>query len=251
MNQVITVVIVEDEKASQDYLFRFLQTHFPQIQVVAIADSLVTATEALKRLQPDLVFLDVEIKMGTSFDVLAAVPDLKAEIIFTTAFNTFAIDAFRHHAFDYLLKPLEDKSMIDSVQRCLVRLNQQSASNQIVQLLQTLQSPTIPKRLGVQTLEGIEFVDADDILFAEAKGNYTELRLADGSKLVTSRKLKEVEQALPVTAFFRIHHSYVVNTRYIKKYLRGRGGSVLLTNEMSLPVSVARKDDFLKWLGQE
>ncbi len=250
MNRV-TVIIVEDEKASQEYLRHFLETNYPQVQVIAIEDAVLPAITAIARLKPDVLFLDIEIKMGTGFDVLSALPDLQSEVIFTTAFNEFAIEAFRHHALDYLLKPLEDKLMHEAMQRSLTRLGQKSASRQIVQLLQTLQQPAAPKLFGVQTLEGIEFIDPELILFAEAKGNYTELRLLDGSKMVTSRKLKEVELNLPAAQFFRIHHSYVVNTKYIRKYFKGRGGSVLLVNELSLPVSVARKDEFLKWLGQE
>lgn len=246
------VVIVEDETASQQYLKRLLEKELPDIQLAGIADNVPDATEMIRNYAPDLVFMDIDIKMGTGFDVLSALPGIKSEIIFTTAFNQFAIDAFRYHAVDYLLKPLEDQRVLEAVSHCRMRIEQKNSSQQIAQLLQHFQQPVLHKqRIGIHTIDGIEFVDVDDILFAEAKGNYTELKLKAGTKIIASKKLKEMEQHLTDPVFFRIHHSYIVNSRYIKRYYKGRGGYVILTDETSLPVSSARKDDFLKRFGQE
>ncbi len=133
----INAIIVEDELMSQQYLKNFLQRHFSTINVVAIIDNLPDAVDALKLHVPDIVFLDIEIKLGTGFDVLAAIPDIKSEIIFTTAFNHFAIEAFKYHAIDYLLKPLEDKRVFESVSHCIKRLEQKNSGQVAVSSVST------------------------------------------------------------------------------------------------------------------
>lgn len=245
-------IIVEDEIASQEYLHHFLSDHFPAITIAAVADNVPEAVAAITAHAPDLVFLDVDIKMGTGFDVLAALPAIKPEIIFTTAFNQFAIDAFQYHAVDYLLKPLDDKRTLKAVQHCISRVQEKNSNQHLTQLLQHLHQPAQQKqRISIYTVEGIEFIDPDEILLAEAKGNYTELKLRSGNKITTSKKLKEIEQQLPTPLFFRVHHSYIIHTHYVKKYFKGRGGYVILSDETTVPVSAARKDDFLKHFGLE
>lgn len=249
--QEIRVVIIEDEIASQQYLRQLLQQYFPGMQLLAVIDNVPEAIDAVKRLQPHIVFLDVEIKMGTGFDVLEALPRISFEVIFTTAFNQFAIDAFRYHAIDYLLKPLDDKRVVEAVSYAREHINQKSSAQQIARLLQHLHQPALTKKISIHTVDGIEFVDPDDILFAEAKGNYTEIRLRTGVKYIVSKKLKEMEQSLSEPVFFRIHYSYIVNAKYVKKYFKGRGGYVTLQDDTVIPVSAARKDDFLRHFGQE
>ena len=240
------VIIVEDEIVSQEYLSDLLVRYFPKVSILAIVDSVSTAVVAIRDLNPDIVFLDIEIKMGSGFDVLAALPEINADIIFTTAFSEFAIDAFKHHAIDYLLKPLKDEQVIKSINHCISKQNKRLEKEPISTLSQQFRQPSFPgQRIGIHTLEGIDFIEADNIIFAEAKGNYVELNLRKESKMTTTRKLKEMEEYLP-SYFFRIHHSYIVNLHCITKYFRGRGGHIVLTNGISLPVSSARKDDFLK-----
>ncbi|XZF14236.1 LytR/AlgR family response regulator transcription factor [Chitinophagaceae bacterium MMS25-I14] len=243
-------IIVEDEITSQQYLIEILEYNFPDIEILAIADNVPEAVEEIIRLRPDIIFMDVNIKKGTGFDVLARLPEITAEIIFTTAFNQFAIDAFRYHAVDYLLKPLIDKQVIEAVKLCRSRIEQQTRNQQIISLLRELKQPGMPQpKIGIPTADGINFFEFNDIVFAEAKGSYTELRLKNGTKITTSKKLKEIEESLTQPVFFRIHNSYVVNIGYIKKYLKGRGGYVVLTDDTSLPVSSTRKDEFLKQFG--
>lgn len=244
------IVIVEDEKASQQYLQNLLERRFPHMTIAAVTDNVPDAAALIRLHLPDIVFLDIEIRMGTAFDVLSRLDNTTAELIFTTAFNQFAIDAFRHHAMDYLLKPLEDEQVADAVKRCERRILERNSVQQLSGLLQYLQKPAQRTRIGIHTVDGIAFIDTNDIVFAAAKGNYTELKLSTGARITASRKLKDMEQQLAAPQFFRIHHSYVVNTHYVKKYVRGRGGYIILTDDSSLPISVARKDDFLKNLGQ-
>jgi two-component system LytT family response regulator len=243
------IVIVEDEQASQAYLQSMLQKHFPDMEIAAITDSVPESVAQIKKHHPQVVFIDVEIKMGNGFDVLEQVKGQSFEVIFTTAFNTFAVEAFRYHAIDYLLKPLDEMHFVEAVGRCVQRLGNQNHGDQIGKLLEQLQ-PTMQKvKLSVPTLDGIEFIPFSDIVYCEAQGNYTDFRLKTGLKITASRKLKDMEESLPQHLFFRIHHSYVVNLQYVKKYQRGRGGYVVLQDGTSIPVSSARKDEFLEWLG--
>jgi two-component system LytT family response regulator len=244
------VIIVEDEVASQEYLSNILLTNFPQLEIVALADNVPDAVSAIDMHQPGIVFLDVEIKLGTGFDVLAQLPKRSFEVVFTTAFNTFALEAFRFHAIDYLLKPLNVSEVIEATERSMLRAKQGSDNTLLDKLLEQLNHPVVQKtKLGIHTLDGIEFVEVPDIVYGEANGNYTDLWMKNGTKITTSRKLKDMEESLPRQMFFRIHHSFIVNLQYVKKYHKGRGGYLVLHDGQSLPVSSAKKDDFIAWLG--
>lgn len=243
-------IIIEDEQASQKYLLNILGQHFPALEIVTVADNVPEAVAAIKQYMPDFVYLDVEIKLGTGFDVLEQTRGLCYETIFTTAFNTFALEAFRYHAVDYLLKPLNDTQIIETTERCVARISNNKKDKRLDELLQYLQRPALEQKpkLGVPTVEGIEFIVVQDIVYGEAKGNYTNLWLQNGTRVTVSRKLKEMEQTLPVHLFFRIHHSYIVNLQYVTKYHKGRGGYLVLYNDISLPVSSVKRDEFLNWL---
>lgn len=244
------VIIIEDEPASQQALSELIRMHHRKPEIVAIADNVPEAVAAIGTLAPDIVFLDIEIRMGTGFDVLARIGQRSFEVIFTTTFNTFAIEAFRHHALDYLLKPLNEALVGEAIDRCYSKIiNHNRDEDNISKLLQQLQlSATQKTKLAIHTIDGIVFVDIADIIYVEAQSNYTDLWLSSGARITSSRKLKEMEDSLPLNFFFRIHHSYLVNLRYVSKYHKGRGGYVVLQNGASLPVSSARKDNFLKWL---
>lgn len=243
------VLIVEDEFASQQYLSKFLQQFFPELKIAGIADNVPDAVRLIREEEPDILFLDIELKMGTGFDVLQQCPDLKAEVIFTTAFNQFAVHAFEYHAVDYLLKPLEDSRLKRSLEFCIERVEQKSSKQQISALLEHIQPGSSRKRLSIHTADGIEFIEAEEILYAMAKGNYTELKLKNGHKVTVTKKLKEIEEKLPASLFFRIHNSYIVQSSCIKKYYKGRGGSIVLNDDTALPVSSARRDELMKHFG--
>lgn len=250
MEPKIKVVIVEDEPASKEYLIDLLTTYFRQIEIVAVEDTVDAAIQAICRYNPGLVFIDVEIKMGTGFDVLAGVEHIDFDTIFTTAFNQFAIDAFQYSAVDYLLKPLDAEKVVKAVQRSIERVSVKRSNDELRQLIQYLKRPVQLQRLPVSTMYGLEFIDIEDILFAEAEGNYCRVKLRSGRDIVITKKIKELEETLPDTLFMRVHNSYLVNTSYIRKYHKGRGGHIILDDESAIPVSPARKDDFLKRFDQ-
>lgn len=250
-NNNITAIIIEDELASQEYITDLLEAKFPEIKVISIEDTVPSAISAIDNYSPDIVFLDVEIKAGTGFDVLAGVKNSACHVIFTTAYNKFAIDAFQYNTVDYLLKPLESEKVIAAIQRCMQKITLRQPGKELVQLLQYLKQPTWQQRLPVGTMYGMEFIDIEEILFVEAEGNYSKLKLRSGRSLMMTKKIKDVTEQLQESLFVRIHNSYLVNTRYIKKYHKGRGGHIILDDGSSLPVSPARKEDFLKIFNQK
>lgn len=251
LNNSLKAIIIEDEQSSQEYLKDLLEAKFPEISVVSIEDTVQPAINTINNCHPDIVFLDVEIKAGTGFDVLAGVKNKAFHVIFTTAYNQFAIDAFQYNTVDYLLKPLESEKVIAAIQRCIEKITLKQPGEEITQLLQYLKRPAMQQRLPVSTMYGIEFIDMEDILFAEAEGNYSKLKLRSGRSIMMTKKIKELAEQLQEPLFVRIHNSYLVNTRYVKKYYKGRGGHIILDDDSSLPVSPARKEDFLKLFNQK
>ncbi len=244
------IIIIEDEVSSQQYLQHVLHAYFPIYEIKAIADSVDQGVNVINEYAPDIVFLDVEIKSGTGFDVLSKVTYRDFHVIFTTAFSSFAVQAFRLNAIDYLLKPLNEAQIIEAVDRCIRKSAEHERGALIDNLLNNLRNTAGQKtRLIVHDVEGLDFIELSDIAYLEAKGNYTEFRLKNGAKVTTTKKLGELEDSLPKQYFFRTHHSYMVNIRYIKRYYKGRGGYVLLTDDTSIPVSSAKKYDFIHWLG--
>ncbi|WP_160716383.1 LytR/AlgR family response regulator transcription factor [Chitinophaga solisilvae] len=242
------VIIVEDEPAGQQFLARILKENFPELKLMCIADNVPDAVRLIRECRPDIVYLDVEIKMGSGLDVLAQTEDIAFDVIFTTVFNSFALDAFRYHAIDYLLKPLSKAQVTAATQRFLsgsAAMNREKIAS--LMLLMQQAAAQRPK-ICIPTVEGVELVNVADIVYGSAKGNYTEIWMSNGSKILSGRKIKEVEDELPRHIFFRIHHSYLVNLNYVTRYQKGRGGSVLLYNGYELPVASNRKEDFLTWL---
>lgn len=245
-NPSFTVIIVEDEPASQEYLSDLLSIHFPGLRLLGIEDSVATAVAAIDRHAPDLILLDVAIKSGSGFDVLEQIRYRTPQVIFTTAYDHYALEAFRHHAVDYLLKPLEEEKVIAAISRCQGNMRAQQRSADVQQLLEYLKRPTQQLRLPVSTMYGMEFIDTGDILFVEAEGNYSKLKLKNGKQLLMSKKIKELEEQLPSQNFLRIHHSYLANVYYIRQYFKGRGGHIVLDDGSSLPVSPSRKEDLMR-----
>jgi two-component system LytT family response regulator len=239
------VVIVEDEFAARERVIQLLARHFPQLEIVAAVDSVPAAVTAIRTHLPQLVFLDIEIKMGSGFDVLRQLEDLAFDMVFLTAFDNYAVDGFRYNAVDYLLKPLQKELLIEAVSRYFAR-RQEHAPFLSSNTAGRGSEPQASSRISIATQEGLDFLPMSDILYAEASGSYTKLIMQSGSPVLVTKRISEMEEKLGAEYFLRIHNSYIVNLRYVKKYLRGRGGSLVMFNGDTLPVSLSRKDEFLK-----
>lgn len=247
---MINALIVEDEKNSQDLLKELVEQYCEGVKIVAIAGNVASALEAINTHKPDLVFLDIELPDGDGFQVLEKSPKLSFDVIFTTAYNQYAMRAFKFAATDYLLKPVDIEELQDAVKRVVDKRSQESqegTSEKIEALLQNIRSVNKPfKRIVLPTSNGFTVVDPQEIIRCESDRNYTFIFLTDGRKILVSRTIKEYDEMLRDFNFFRIHQSHLINLNFLKNYTRGRGGYVELKDGTVLDVSARRKSEFLK-----
>lgn len=244
---IIQAIIIDDEAKSRDTLSRMLAKYCPHAHVVGMANSVESGYELILNTRPDLVFLDVEMPPYTGFDLLKKFDDISFEVIFTTAFDKYAINAIKFCALDYLLKPIDIEELILAIDKMRKRNSQQNIDERLVHLLKNVQGNKNNK-IAIPTQEGLEFVASDQIVRCEAQGSYTLLFMKDNKQVLSSRTLKEFESLLISQGFYRIHHTHLINLDYIQKYHKGNGGYVVIKDGISIPVSRRKKDDFLKKL---
>jgi len=243
---MIRTVVIEDEEHSRKMLLAMLHEHCQQINVVAEANSVKTGLSAIAQQMPQLVFLDIELQSETSFEILEKLPEINFELVFTTAFDHYALKAIKFCAIDYLLKPIDLNELRIAVAKAEKRLNREYLNKNLEVLLNNLKSGTQNNhKIALSTLEGLLFVNVSDIIYCESNGPYTKFVFKHADKIVTSKHLKEYEDLLNAYDFFRIHKSYLVNLQEIKKYIRGEGGHLIMSNGVALNVSKQRKEDFL------
>ncbi len=243
MSKSYRVVIIEDESKARDEL-KTLLSDFSELEIVGEADTLSKADEVCKSLRPDLVFCDVMLPGGTSLDWLVSLEKVDFDLIFTTSYQEFAIQAFRLAAVDYLLKPLDRTEVEEAVYRFLERKTDQSIP--VKQLIQNLQLPRERSKMALPTMSGYQFVEIRDIIRCESDNTYTTFFLRGKSKVLVSRTLKEVETILEPFGFFRVHNSHLINLNEVTEYLRGEGGQVKLSDGSVVDVSRRRKEEFLE-----
>lgn len=244
---MLHAVLVDDDDRNLNALAEKLARHCPQVVVVARCNSAEKGIEAIDGLQPDLVFLDIEMPLMNGFRMLEQLHYKSFELIFVTAYDHYAIKAIRYSALDYLVKPVEIEELKAAVARAVRKRPQAKSNPQIELLLEHLLQKT-RQRMAIPTAEGLQFLVMDDILYLEASTNYTNIFL-EGHKYTVSRTLKDFEDLLPAAVFVRIHHSYIVNKHYVEKYIRGEGGQVVLCNGVTLEVSKRRKAEVLQAIG--
>jgi two-component system LytT family response regulator len=237
-------IIVDDEPKSRENLKIILQDFVSNVTVEALCANVDEAVSAINNLKPDIVFLDIEMQQETGFDLLNKVLEVEFEVIFITAYSEHAIRAIKFSAIDYLLKPIDIEELKGAIQR-VIQKREVSTSGRLQILRDHFTAPKEKLQIALPTAHGIIFTGIENILYCEASSNYTILYTADGKEYVASKTLKEYEDLLIDYNFFRIHHSYLVNIGAIKKYVKGDGGQVVLSNNTSLDVSKRRRVDFL------
>jgi two-component system LytT family response regulator len=257
--RMIKTIIVDDEEKSRKLLKNLLTQFCTNVQVLDLADSVSAAYDAIKKQQPDLIFLDIVMPDENGFELLEKIRDMKIEVIFTTAYDQYAIKAIRFSALDYLLKPINIDELQNAVKRVDEKLNGnqpvRSAENRINVFLENNGKQAHQKKLGLPTQSGLTFVSIDHIIYCKAEGNYSMIIMSGnhGKEMIT-RTLKDFEELLHDHNFFRIHRSYLVNLSHVKEYSRtnqsddfdGDGGSVLLSNGGSIPVSRDKRKALLQ-----
>ncbi len=236
---MIRAVITDDELKSAELLQLKLKKFCPQVEVDAIFTEPAKAIAYIQANKPDLVFMDIEMP---GMNGLAAAKEINTvtEIIFVTAYEKYSIEAIRLTAFDYLLKPLAEEDLVKSIGRLEEKLSQKKKE------FNSRKINTSFDKIAVSSLEGVHFISVKDIMKVEAESNYAIFYFADKRKMTVSKTLKQVEEALEGYTFFRAHKSFLVNLSYISRYIRGEGGTIVLTDGSEVELSRSRKKEFLE-----
>jgi len=235
-------IIVDDEAKSRETLKSSLERYTPNIKIVADAASVVEALKKIKEHQPDLLFLDVQLPDGSGFDILELLPNLSFKIIFVSAYDKYAIDAFKFSAIDYLLKPIEPDLLIKAVEKSRKENKLETLEGKLNVLLG---NRTRIEKIALPSTNGLELVRVEDIVYCQADSNYTIFHLQNKQQILVSRSLKEYDEILSPLGFYRIHQSFLIKISFVKKYIKGEGGSVILENGKELDVSRRRKEGFI------
>ena len=227
---MITAIIIDDERHSCDALKMLLEKCCPQVQVTAICHSGEEGIKKITELNPNLIFLDIEMPHMNGFQMLEQLPKIDFEIIFTTSYDQYAITAFKFSALDYLLKPVDREELEKAVQKVSKKINP-AISQQLEILMQKINQPSVPvQRIALPTMQGLEFVPVESIISCSSSNNYTEFFLTGKKRLLVSRTLKETEDMLADHAFLRVHNSHIVNLNAITRYVKGEGGYLVMAD---------------------
>jgi two-component system LytT family response regulator len=246
---MINALIVDDEQHCIDALVADLTRNCNNVKILGTCNSAKDGILSIKKLKPQLLFLDVEMPWMTGFEMLELLPQIDFSIIFTTAYDKFAAKAFRISAIDYLLKPVDAADLIAAVHKAEEKIVSDLGINNIENLLHNIHQPAQEQKIALPSSDGYSFAPVDSILYCTAEGAYTKVVLKDKMPLLISRTLGDIEEILPAEIFLRIHHSTIVNLNAITHYSRTDGGYVVISTKEKLTVSKARKEALLKHLG--
>lgn len=244
---MLEAVIVDDEEKAIQSLSWELTNFSDEIDVVATFTDPYKALAYLETNGPDCLFLDIEMPMMDGFQFIQKITNKSFPVVITTAYNQYAIKALKNEAIDYLLKPIDTDDLKDTI----VKIKKFNAKNfnteKLEKMLINFNASSLQKKITINTDGKLVFLESDEILYAESDGNYSTIFLADGQKILLTKKLKEVNQLLPQDSFFRIHNSYIINLNKIKEFIKTDGYVVLQSNH-KIPVSRQKKSDFLDLL---
>lgn len=246
---MLKAIIIDDELKSRESLRILIEDFCEGVTVSASCQNVTEGMAAIEKFKPGVIFLDIQMQRETGFDLLTKIKEINFEVIFTTAYSEYAIKAFKFSAIDYLLKPID----IEELKAALIMVEKKvnnNISGRLQQMMDNLKVGSVESfKLALPTADGLLFIKVNEIVYCEASSNYTQIYMQDGKKHLVSRTLKEYEDMLSETNFFRIHHSYLINLDLVKKYVRGEGGYVIMNNDISLDVSKRKKEAFLERIG--
>jgi two-component system LytT family response regulator len=244
---MIKAIIVDDEAKSRITLKDLVDRHCPSVEVVELCSSVATALQAIEKHSPNLVFLDIEMPNGSGFSLLEKFSAPSFAVIFTTAYDHYAIRAIKFSAMDYLLKPVDVEELKQAVSKLENKADDADDKLRKVELLlSNLKSRSA--RIAVPTFEGLQMISAENIIRCVANESYTEITLAGGKKIMVSRLLKDYEDLLGEYNFFRIHNSCLINLIHVVKYIKGEGGYVVMSDNETCEVSRRKKNELLSRL---
>ena len=249
---MIKAVIIDDEINAQSLLKKILDRYFPnKFNIMETCDSVDQGVQAIKKHEPDLVFLDIQMPDKNGFELFNYFETINFEVIFTTAYNQFAIKAIKRSALDYLLKPINHLDLSDAIKRFETKKEGSFAQKKLSLLLENLNvNDQNVSKIAFPTLEGFEFIHSNQILYCKAESNYCCIKKIDGLTKMATKTLKYVEEVLPASYFMRIHKTYVINMNYVVRYHKANK-EVELTNGEKLPVSFRKEEEFINAILQK
>jgi len=244
-------LIVEDEVRSRDFLKSLIQEFCPVLEVCGSAANVEEAVAFINALTPDIVFMDIEMQTGTGFDVLQQVKQRNFHVIFTTAYDHYAIKAIKFSAVDYLLKPINLEELQEAVGKAVENIHQKAEGNKLDMLIKNLKRPAGEDfSISLSTSEGVEFIQLASIIRLEANGPYTTFFIKEKRKIMVSKNLKEYELLLSDHGFFRVHNSHIISLNEVRKMIRTDGGYAVMNDDSQIAISPKKKDEFMALMGK-
>jgi two-component system, LytTR family, response regulator len=247
MEDKIKTLIIDDEELSRDTMSELLKLYADNLEVIGQAEDVQSGLKAIKRLKPELVFLDIKMPDGTGFDLLRQIDPINFKIVFITAYEEYAIKAFKFYALDYLLKPIDPDELLQTLDKINKTIETDSINkkfNTFFSYLDSQEKQNEGKKIVLKTQGNIYVVDIRDIICVNSDQNYTRFTLANGESILVSRSIKEYSSVLESHTFYRIHQSYIVNLNHIKYYNKGEN-CCIMSDGSSVPVSYRKKDELI------
>ena len=242
---MLRVVIIDDEAHIRDSLAKLLAKHCPEVAVIGNAFSVDSGIRIIHELHPDLVLLDIQMNDGTGFDLLRSFATIDFKVIFITAYDQFALQAFRFSAVDYLLKPVNPELLVEAVNKA-DRIIKEHFTLQVEALHENLKALSRQdKKIILKTTDQIHLLDLRNIISCESDSCYTTVRTSEGQNIMVAKTLKEYEEMLTGCGFYRVHKSFLINLAHIKRFEKQDGGFVVLTNDLKIPVASRKREEML------
>jgi len=247
---MLTAIIIDDEAKSREGLEAMLQNMVKDVSVVATADSVASGVRAIEKNAPDLVFLDIEMPKRDGFALFEAFNPINFEVIFITAHEQYALKAFQTTAIDYLLKPIDLDLLVKAVDKVKDKRNLDKVNKNFEVFMNNLKNNSAHQQIAISSSDGLLFIKIDNIIYLRGDGAYTYFFLKTGERITVSKNLKEYEILLGEYDFFRVHKSFLIHMHEMKKYVRGEGGYVVMSNGDTVDVSKRRKESFMAALSK-
>ena len=245
-------LIIDDIDSCRTTLSQDLKDYCPHVQVVGEADGVQNGIIQIASKQPDVIFLDIQMKDGTGFDLLEKLGEFRFHVIFTTALDSYGIKAIKFSALDYLLKPIDPQELVKAIDKLRTVSAQQHSNNSISLLLENMKNNHPGhRRIALSSSEKIHMVYVRDIIRCESQGAYTLFYLSNGEQILVTKNLKEFEQLLEEYVFVRVHHSHLINFSFLKEYIKKEGGYAVMTDDSHVPVSFRKRSKLLEMIGQQ
>ena len=248
---MLKLLIVDDEENVREALSRMLQLYSEDTQLTGAHGSISSAVKAIKENKPDILLLDIEIGKESGFDIFKHFPKPDFKIIFITAYQQYAVQAFRFAALDYLLKPVNPDQLIDALKKAFDAIDREKFSLKIDSFIHNVSAiSNRSKKIVLKTADNMHVVNVNDIMYCESDRSYTTFFMADKSRIMVSQTLGDYEDMFDEYGFIRIHKSYLVNLQFIKRYEKGEGGKIILNDNSSIPVASRKKEQLLELLAK-